>query len=380
MIAPPTPEVNANNMVLHPDGTIWLNTTTTDPGLFRSADGGQTWTAVRLHLPEAPPGQFVASLFATRDGRLWIVHQAYERDLQEAEVPDPRGFVSCSENMGRTWETTLIDHASFAPDAPRDPYTRIGVAACHPNFIERPDGTLMFSASMRYGDWADYLQADQTRPGIRDVMIRTTDGDRTWGDPTIVHQHATETAYAVDPKDPDHIVATTRIQRYALPGEAPEAIKKNLTGVLYPPAVPVCYKNGLLIESTDGGRTFRERPDGLYGFMSYRWTANWTEDDMLTLVSLAGREPGETPGINRTRHIARVSLDGGRSWVGGERGRTTAPNRARKFTIVPPRAEDDYSACVAATIPLGRGRFLSTCRYKKEQVLKGLFWHLENLP
>jgi hypothetical protein len=69
--------------------------------------------------------------------------------------------------------------------------------------VERPDGSAFFSLSMRYDDWEDYSQEDQTRPGVRDVMVRTGDGGRTWGDPTIVHQHATETAYAVDPNDPE---------------------------------------------------------------------------------------------------------------------------------------------------------------------------------
>ena len=94
----------------------------------------------------------------------------------------------------------------------------------------------------------DWHQADQTRPGIRDVMVRTRDGGTTWGDPTIVHQHATETAYAVDPDDPDHIFATTRIQRKALPGEDLQAIRKLSAMDMTPPDYMPdwAYKNGLL--------------------------------------------------------------------------------------------------------------------------------------
>ena len=81
------------------------------------------------------------------------------------------------------------------------------MTGCHPNFIERPDGAVLFSASMRFADWEDYAQADQTRPGIRDVMVRSEDQGRSWGAPRVVHQHATETAFAVDPRDPEHVVA-----------------------------------------------------------------------------------------------------------------------------------------------------------------------------
>ena len=66
-----------------------------------------------------------------------------------------------------------VDYPSFAP-AGTGPYVSMGVTGCHPNFVERPDGSLMFSASMRYAEAEDYGQEDQSRPGIRDVLIRST--------------------------------------------------------------------------------------------------------------------------------------------------------------------------------------------------------------
>ena len=106
----------------------------------------------------------------------------------------------------------------------------------------------MFSVSMRYEDWGDFNNKDQRRPGIRDVMVRTTDGGKTWGNPTIVHQHTSETGFTFDPSNADHILAFTRIQRGLLPGDDPT---KNGCSFGWP------YKNGLLLESIDGGRTFR---------------------------------------------------------------------------------------------------------------------------
>ncbi len=75
-IAPAEANAVGQNMVLAPDGTIWLNTATTAPGLFKSTDQGETWTSVPVDLPDAEPNQYVAGLTVTRDGRLWIAHQS----------------------------------------------------------------------------------------------------------------------------------------------------------------------------------------------------------------------------------------------------------------------------------------------------------------
>ena len=145
-------------------------------------------------------------------------------DGKHVPASDQRGFVSVSSDGGRTWQTSEIDARGFAPGARQDPYTSIEIAWCHPNFVEQKDGTVFFSLSMRYDDWDDFSQADQSRPGIRDVRVRTADGGKDpWGDPTIVHQHATETAYAVDPHNPDHILAATRIGRLDAHAESSDA-------------------------------------------------------------------------------------------------------------------------------------------------------------
>jgi len=175
-VVPPGSEIGHAmlQMARHPDGSIYVNMHAL--GLFKSTDEGETWTQIPLN---NDPGGFGIS----NDGRLWTVHQSDSSEL----------LVSNSADGGKTWQTRAVNFGSFAPTAPEDPYTIAGVSACSVNFIERPDGTLMFSLSLRLPDWGDYQQEDQTRPGIRDVMIRSTDGGQTWGDPTVVHQHATET-------------------------------------------------------------------------------------------------------------------------------------------------------------------------------------------
>lgn len=378
IIAPRNDEIDVYNMVIASDGTIWINTSTTDPGLLKSNDQGRSWTAVPVHLVDVPAPQHIAGFKPTRDGRLWIVHQAPPQ--AGGEIYSPDAFVSVSKDLGKSWKTTQVNFPNFAPTAPGDPYTMIEIAWCHPNLVERPDGTVMFSASMRYEDWSDYQQADQTRPGVRDIMIRTTDGGRSWGDPTMVHQHATETAYAIDPQDPDHILAATRIQRKTLPGEDPAEVLKK-TGVPYPPKLDrYVYKNGLLLESTDGGRTFQEVPGSLLGFGSYRFTMLWTPQNMVVLVSLGGQEAGEKFFDND--HVCRISLDGGRTWADGSAGGTTQLNQAQEFSLVPAYRDigkaDHYSAAVAATVEISPNHFLTLCKYKRDKIVKGRFWHLEN--
>ena len=373
VVIDPSGQTFANNMVRGPDGTIWINSTTTHPGLFKSSDQGKTWSSVPIRLKDIKLPQHIPGFTVTRSGQLWIVHQ--EPPDRSGDTPYPRdAFVSVSRDRGATWTSTRMDFGRFAPRAPQDPYTKIDVAWCHPNFIERPDGTVMFSCSMRYPDWEDYRQSDQSRPGIRDVMIRTTDDGLSWGDPTIVHPHATETAYALNPNQPNHILAATRIQRHALPGEDPEAIKKDLTGVPYPPNIPWCYKNGLVLESMDGGRTFQEVPGGLLGFGAYRWSVVWTEKDVVLLSSYGGQELGESTFDNSK--VVRISLDGGQTWANDTATGTPKVNQAREFTIIP---NDPPSHCVSATIEVSPNRFLTLRRFKsQDQRLTGVFWHLEN--
>ena len=388
ILAPASADLDAYNVVRGPDGAIWLNTGEPKPGLFRSKDQGRTWETVPVELSQAPPGQHLAGFHIARDGSLWLLHQTPPRHTSDGKsfgYLDRRVFFSKSTDGGRTWESREIDYGGFAPDPEADPYVSMEAAWCHPNFVERPDGTTFFSLSMRYDHWDDFSQADQTRPGARDVIVRTRDGGKTWGDPTIVHQFVAETAYAVDPNDPDHIFAATRIQRKALPGEDLQAIRKLSAMDMTPPNYMPdwAYKNGILLESTDGGRSFREVPGGLFGFASYRWSMVWTEDDWLVLASHAGQDPGQN-NDSIGDHVLRISLNGGKSWLDGTEEGTRLPEKAKKFAVFPAYRDvgkaDHYSASVPATVEVSKNRFLTFAAYKKDNILRGRFWRLENLP
>lgn len=48
------------------------------------------------------------------------------------------------------------------------------------------------------------------------MMLRSTDRGKSWGDTTLVHSFASKVSYAMDPTDPNRVLAMTRIQRSLL--------------------------------------------------------------------------------------------------------------------------------------------------------------------
>ena len=381
-VVEPSPETGLTHemlgMVRHPDGTIFLRTQT--QGFLSTGDLGETWQRLPVDLTDAPERQILHGLGVSRDGRLWLMHQSRGgKDL----------FVSVSEDAALTWTPTSVDYATLAPGAPEHPYT-----FCYNDyntFFQRPDGTMVLGVGLRYQDHEDYQQEDQSRPGFHETLIRSADGGKTWGDPTEVHQHVAETGYAVDPNDPNHILAVTRKQRPPLKGQD-AAEEEETAGV--PPGTAWPWKGALLLESTDGGRSFREVPDSYLGYYSHRATILWTSSDTVVVASGVGRKDG--------RRLARISLDGGRSWVDGTRSGTRLLNRSKGFELLSPPPTVSFTAPM---LELSPNHFLTVYAYWEEESLKryyedpkspcvqgdqpgdcpwlgirALFWHLENAP
>ena len=364
-------------MVRHPDGSIYLNTQSTDSSrsLVRSRDDGRTWTILPIRFsPEIPEGQHAAGFGISSDGKLWLIHQGNPRSQggEEVRYRDRQIFVATSNDGGESWKSVPFDFRHLSPGGDQDPYTVGQVAWCYPNFIARPGGAMAFSMSMRYPDWDDWMQQDQSRPGVRDVMVRSLDGGKTWADATVVHQHATETDYAVDPADPKRILALSRKQRQVLPGEDPHEVAR-LTGApapgesggLYP------YKGSVLLESGDGGRTFRELPDSYTGFYAHRGTIYWSPDNVVVVSHNTGYYHNLVPPT--ARRCTRISLDGGRTWVDGSRAGTPYLNQSTRFTDI----------IAYNTIAVGKDRFFSAYAIMAEPAgnrrlgsSEGFFWSL----
>ena len=346
-------------MVRHPDGTIFVNTQTL--GLYTSSDNGRTWKPSPVNFDSSvPTGQKLHGLGLGSDGKLWLLHQRHGAEL----------FISNSMDGGRKWTTAAVDYANLAPSAPQKPFKSSDND--YNSFVELPDGTMMAAIELRYDHggnyWDNYQMADQSIPGFHETVIRSTDGGKTWGDPTLMHQYVAETSMAIDPNDPSHILAKTRIQRMLLPGENRARVER-LTGC--PAGFAWPYKNGILLESKDGGRSFKEAAGGLIGFYEHRGTIFWAPNDVVVIA--------HNGGSNDYTVQARISLDGGRTWVDGTKTGTPLFNKSKEFELAPNPPGHSF---MTPTVEISPNHFLTAYAHldaKSENLMmvSGVFWHIE---
>ncbi len=345
-------------MVRHPDGSILLNLQT-QPMLLRSRDNGKNWTRVPVKLPDAPPRQKSHALGVSRDGRLWLMHQSSGgKDLFVSVSKEPFQTIPVAQ---LTWITTRIDYASLSPNRKR-PF-----ASCNNDyntFFQQPDGRMLLGVGLRYADWKNYQQPNQSRPGFHETLIRTRDGGRTWGDPTEVHPHVAETCYAVDPNNPKHVLAMTRKQRMLLRDEDAADVARR-AGV--PPGTAWPWKGAILLESQDGGRSFREVPGSYLGYYSHRGTMLWTKENIIVA-------PHTASGPNDYRLVVNISLDGGKTWVDGTKHGARVMSKARDFELVPNPPGFSFTT---PTVRVSRNRFLTVYCSGTPMAVKGVFWHIQ---
>ena len=348
-------------IVRHPDGSIFVNTQTR--GLVRSTDNGRTWQAIEA--------ENAFALGVTRDGRLWLAGPKGPK-VQNAIS------VSYSADRGRSWKATLVDGAALAPSSKR-PYNWVGDD--YNTFLESPDGTLMLGVGGRYLPWyyrdPDLMQDGLVRPDA-DIgglfLIRSTDGGASWGNPTLMHPFVCEVGLAADPFDPDHLLAMTRIQRPLLAGEDRKStLEKTGCPDDVPSPEPSIYKNGLLLESHDRGRTFREVPGSLTGYYEHRGTILWTGNNVVVVTHQAGNWSPRYGAL-----FARISLDGGKTWADGTPSGTSQMNQSTRFELVPKPPGHSFTA---PTLELSRDRFLTPYLHGSiaagTATVTGVFWRLE---
>ena len=224
----------------------------------------------------------------------------------------------------------------------------------------------LLGVGLRYEDWRDYQQLDQSRPGFHETLIRSRDGGRTWGDPTEVHAHVAETCYAVDPNNPKHVLAMTRKQRMLLRNEDAVSVARR-AGV--PPSTAWPWKGAILLESQDGGRKFREVPESYLGYYSHRGTMLWTKENVIVA-------PHTATGPRDYRLVASISLDGGKTWVDGTQHGASAMSKARSFELVSTPPGFSFTT---PTVQVSRNRFLTVYCSGTPMAVQGVFWHLRRL-
>ncbi len=374
MIAPAgTPKRGMMSMLRHPDTTIYLNFQTQSPTLYKSGDNGESWTAVPVGL--AQPHQVVQGLGVNHKGRLFLVHQS--AGDQPPNIPKKLYgqdlFVSYSDDDGQTWKTSPTDFARIPPGIPNMQFHEDGIRT----FIEQPDGTVLFTTTLvpspdyakQHGAYKqpfkrpNYQFAGTTRDFFSDIVLRSTDGGETWGDPTRVYPLLSphESALAIDPHDGNHILLMTRIQtseKWYTESQQKELMME--TGNPRPH-----YKNGALFESTDGGRTFALGKGGMTDWYGHRGTIHWSKSNVVIVThSRGGRD---------SRKVARISLDGGTTWVDDTKTGTPFMNQSTRFVVDP---ETSFSC---PTVERSKDHFFSAIWHyvgTGGEIL-GVFWQLE---
>ncbi len=222
----------------------------------------------------------------------------------------------------------------------------------------------------------DWSRPDADVGGL--FLFRSRDGGKSWGEPSLVHEFASEVGYAVDPADPDRILAMTRIQRPLLAGEdRSETLKKTGAPASIESNMPSIYKNGLLLESRDGGRTFAEGSGRAHRILRD------SRDHPLDGGQPGGGDPsGGAPGWRPGRNPAGQNQSRRRPALARRHGnRDTAMNQSRKFVLVPMPPGHSFTA---PSVQISENRFLSVYFHgnlsRNIAMVSGVFWRLEHLP
>lgn len=360
------------SMARHPDGSIYLNTQSGP--LYKSSDNGRTWTAVPVEMPGRSHEQVLHGLGISRDGRLWLSHSSIADDPHGLYGQDL--FVSYSADGGHTWTTSPTDFGAFPPGVPNMQFHEDG----NRSFIEHPDGTLMFTTTIvpspsyqekfpRSGPF-EY----GGRPGdlFSDIVFRSTDGGETWGDPTPVYPSLNphESNLAIDPNDPDHILLMARCQGELPPDQDPEEFMRK-TGNPQP-----YVKQGVLFESTDGARTFQEA--GWTNYYGHRARVDWAPSNAVVVTGCGGLGGCLLPSCPYGGNVvARISLDGAKTWIDDTGNGTPDLEEAQKSVLVPQPPGHSFTT---PTIELSPGHFLTVYGYywghAQLLTVNGVFWHI----
>ena len=366
-------------MARHPDGTIYLALQTDPPALYSSADNGETWTSSPADLGR--PHQVVQGMGVSAAGRIFLIHQTsgdHPPNQKELRLYGQDLFVSYSDDRGKTWTTSETDFTKFGAGTPNIKFHEDGNRAV----IEQPDGTLLFNTTVVSSEEykkkhpptdpvspPNYMYGGTPEDYFGDVVLRSTDGGVTWGEPARVYTdlNAHESTLAIGPNDPNHVLVMTRIQRLGRPEEDGAKMMMETGNPMH------YYKQGALFESKDGGRMFQLAPGGMTDWYGHRGTVDWTPSNVVVVTHAWGHS-------GNTRRAARISLDGGQTWVDGTRSGTPLMNRSKKFLLAP------VAGFTTPTVELSPGRFMTAVYHYAhiesvpdhlKGVVAGVFWTLE---
>jgi hypothetical protein len=268
-------------------GNIWAAVTDAGAGkidrLFRSQDGGFTWTSIPLSPTQ---NQELAAFTALKNNNL----------LLATNVNQAESRLYLSSNRGSTWQLATI----LEPN----PYKYIGEGLL--SLTPLNDGRILYPIC-RYDD-------DIYETGIYGGVFVSTDGGNTfptvyptgdfWGEAHILELQSGKLLMAI------------RYQRMRNPGETDEEILAWGGNISLTPQMPFTFKNLFLADSDDGGVTwknFRPLRDNqgqvLIKFGQCHGQLVQVPDGRVVVV-YDNRYPNEERDIR-----ARISSDGGQTWA-----------------------------------------------------------------
>ena len=236
--------------------------------LWKSVDRGATWS-IRT-LPHGTGGGF------------GILHD----DVFILVFDDPdnaNSFVLRSTDYGKTWNRSqALDIRPF--DFSGGGWSQV---------YQHPDGTVMITLTLRHRKQNGFFH---------DHIFRSTDGGVTWRDRTLLIPYSAESSLLAL-RDSNRLLAYIRAQRTALPDDPPDFWKQ--TGATEGHPWPL--KNGVVAESSDGGRTWKNlRLFDTYG--SVPGEVIQTPDGRIAAVWLQ-----RYPYVDSEIRV-RISTDGGHTW------------------------------------------------------------------
>ena len=229
--------------------------------LFRSTDGGATWSGRRYDLGmdrfelrqmprDIEDGWIGAFTILSDETFLMNVMPSNHRTNAES-------YLARSNDYGATWSVERMD-------LPLGGYR--GVAAGNSDLVELADGTLLLTMDLWFcAEEGEKRNLPAAQQGIAAYVLRSTDGGRSWPEMHCVALHAAEVHLLELPSGT--LLSAIRRQRWVrLPGD-PTDITVAMRAHGYDPeyrgveepeigVTTSLYKHVAVSESTDGGRTW----------------------------------------------------------------------------------------------------------------------------
>ena len=296
------------------DGALYVTGPMLGRTMFRSGDGGRSWTGTPYELGME---RFALERMPKDTEMGWIGAFAILRDdtFQMSVIPsnhrkNDQAYLARSTDFGATWSVERMEL----------PFSDRALAAGNGDLIELADGTLLLTLdTWFYGESEDEEDLPVEQRGGFGYVLRSTDGGRTWPEKHCLSIQGGEVHLLELPSGT--LLAAIRKQRNArLPGD-PADIEVTMRANGYEPeytghAAPTeaegaaFFKHVAVAESPDGGRTWvNERR--VSGYEQCSGDLTLLADGTTLVLTYDSRYHGR---FARAGVRARVSYDVGATW------------------------------------------------------------------